>query len=179
MAEKKLTVEELDKVGIVDIEMAWNNTQKLTALFHHFVIKKEPLPASGVNDRGDAIANLSKLARLGKIKQGKQIFKALYAREMLNKAIKICGIEDLAKSDEGDDIKVVREHLQSGIDEARRYASDADKKLIAALNKVDALTAKIADLEAHLALAKIRAGDAEKRNIKGDLIERQSLRRVF
>ncbi|WP_338456684.1 hypothetical protein [uncultured Alteromonas sp.] len=179
MAEKKLTTEELNKVGIVDIEMTWDNKQKLTALFHHFVIKKEPLPASGVNDHGDAIANLSKLARLGKIKQGKQIFKALYAREMLNVAIKKCGIEDLAKNDEGDETKVVREHLQSGIDEARRYASDADKKLIAALNKVDALTAKVAELEAHLALAKIRAGDAEKRNVKGEHIERQSLRRVF
>ena len=34
MAEKKLTLEELDKVGIEDIELKWDNKQKLTALFH-------------------------------------------------------------------------------------------------------------------------------------------------
>ena len=55
MAEKKLTNEELDKVGLDSIEMSWENKQKLTALFHHYYEQKEYLPASGVNDQGYAV----------------------------------------------------------------------------------------------------------------------------
>lgn len=97
MAEKIMSVEELDKVGLAGIEMGWDNQQKLTALFHHYVEQKEPLPASGVNvnDNGDTMPNLSFLARFAKIKQGKQVFGRKYAREMLDKAIDECGIEDL------------------------------------------------------------------------------------
>jgi hypothetical protein len=167
MAEKIMSVEELDKVGLAGIEMAWDNQQKLTALFHHYVEQKEPLPASGVNDNGDTMANLSFLARFSKIKQGKQVFRRKYAREMLDKAIKVCGIEDLSKSDEKDETQIVRAHLQSSIDSARRNASDTDKKLKSALDKVNALTdenqrqaEEIAELKAQLSVSKSRAKNA-------------------
>lgn len=186
MAEKIMSVEELDKVGLASIEMGWDNQQKLTALFHHFVKKKEPLPASGVNDNGDTMANLSFLARFAKIKQGKQVFRRKYAREMLDKAIKVCGIKDLSKSDEKDETQIVRVHLQSSIYSARRNASDTDKKLKSALDKVNALTdenqrqaEEIAELKAQLSVSKSRAGNAEKRLITGSQQERKSLKRVF
>ncbi len=186
MAEKKLTNEELDQVGLTSIEMNWDNKQKLTTLLHHYAEQKEPLPAYGVNDQGVAIPNLSLLARLAKVVQGKQVFKRVFAREMLDTAIKKCGIEDLSKRDEKDEIKTVREHLQSSVDESRRNASNTDKKLRSALDKVDALTAEnqrqaedIAALKAKLAVSDSRAGDAECRVIKGNQQESKSLKRVY
>lgn len=186
MAEKKLTNAELDKAGLACIELGWDNEQKLTALFHHYAEQKESLPASGVNDQGDAVPNLSYLARLGKIIQGKQVFKRVYAGELLDAAIKKCGIVDLSKPDVEDETQIVREHLQSNIDSARRDASDTDKKLKSALVKVDALTevnrqmkADIADLKSKLALSKSRTVAAEQRVIKGMNQELQSLKRVF
>lgn len=186
MAEKKLTLEELDQVGLVSIEIDWDNLQKLTTLFHHYVDQKEPLPASGVNDSGDSIPNLSKLARLGKIKQGKQVFKTRYARDMLDGAIKKSGIEDLSNTEEQDETQTVRKHLQSSVDEARRNASDADKKLKSALVKVDALTdetkrmtLEIIELKAKLAVASNMAEDANNRLITASHQERVSLKRVF
>jgi len=98
MAEKKLTIEELDKAGLAGIEMDWDNKQKLTALFHYFAQKKEPLPASGVNDEGDAVPNLSLLSRLAKVVQGKQVFHRVFASELLDTAINDCGIEDLSNT---------------------------------------------------------------------------------
>jgi hypothetical protein len=186
MAEKKLTNEELDKVGLDSIEMSWENKEKLTALFHHYDEQKEPLPASGVNDQGDAVPNLSLLARLAKILQGKQVFQRIFASEMLKEAIKKSGIEDLKKSDEPFETQVVREHLQSSVDTAQRNASDTDKKLKAALVKVDALTndnqrlkTEITDLEIKLTLSNSRAGAAEQRIVKATHQEYQSLKRVF
>ena len=186
MAEKIMSVEELDKIGLVSIEMNWDNQQKLTTLFHHYVEQKEPLPASGVNDNGDTMPNLSFLARFAKIKQGKQVFRRKYAREMLDKAIDECGIEDLSKSDEKDETQIVRVHLQSSIDSARRNASDTDKKLKLALDKVNALTdenqrqaEEIIELKAKLSVSKSRAGNAEKRLVTGYHQERKSLKRVF
>jgi hypothetical protein len=35
--------------------MDWDNKQKLTTLFHSYAEQKEPLPAYGVNDQGDAL----------------------------------------------------------------------------------------------------------------------------
>lgn len=186
MAEKIMSNEELDQVGLTCIEIDWDNKQKLTTLFHHYVEQKEPLPASGVNDNGDTMPNLSSLARFAKIKQGKQVFGRKYAREMLDKAIKVCGIEDLSKSDEKDETQIVRAHLQSSIDSARRNASDTDKKLKSALDKVNALTdenqrqaEEIAELKAQLSVSKSRSGNAEKRLITGYQQERKSLKRVF
>ncbi len=186
MAEKKLTIEELDKVGLSDIEIGWDNKQKLTALFHHFDINKEPLPASGVNDQGDAVPNLSLLSRLAKVVQGKQVFRRVFASDMLNEAIKKVGIEDLSKTDDADETKIVRDYMQGSVDAARRNASDSDKKLKSALIKVDALTeenqllkSEIADLKSKLALANSRAGVAEQRIAKGVNQERKSLKRVF
>lgn len=186
MAEKKLSNEELDQVGLPVIEMSWDNKQKLTTLFHHYAEKKEALPSSGVNDQGDAIPNLSLLSRLAKVIQGKQVFRRVFASKLLDNAIKECGIEDLSKPDVQDETQVVREHMQSSIESARRNASDTDKKLKAALVKVDALTddnqrlkAEIADLESKLALTNSRAETAEQRIVKGTHQERQSLKRVF
>ncbi|MFT7681646.1 MAG: transcription termination factor NusB [Moritella dasanensis] len=185
MAEKKLTNAELDQVGLPSIEIDWDNKQKLTALFHHYAEKKEPLPAYSVNDNGDAMPNLSHLARLAKVIQGKQVFKRVYARELLDAAIKALGIEDL-NPDEKDETQTVREYLQSSIDSARRSTSDIDKKLKEALNKIAALTdenqrqaGEITTLTAKLTVAGIRTRDAEKRVIKGVQQERKSLKRVF
>lgn len=186
MAEKKLAREELDQFGLSCVEIDWDNTQKLTALFHHYTEKKEPLPAFGVNDQGDATPNLSLLARLAKVIQGKQVFKRIFARKLLEDAIKQCGIEDLSKTEEKDETQAVRKHLQSGIDEARRNASNTDRKLKEALDNVAALKAEIknkdesiAELKAKLAVANSRAGDAENRALKGSHQERKSLKRVF
>lgn len=130
--------------------------------------------------------NLSHLARLAKVIQGKQVFKTKYARDMLDKAIKDCGIEDLTKSDEKNETKAVRERLQSNIDSVRRSASDTDKKLKSALDKIAALTDKnesqaeeIASLTARLAVAESKAMRAEKRVITGEQQQRNSLKRVF
>jgi hypothetical protein len=193
MAEKKLTNEELDKVGLDSIEMSWENKQKLTALFHHYAQNKEALPASGVNDNGDAIPNLSLLSRLAKVIQGKQVFRRVFASDMLDAAIKKCGIEDLSKPDDHNETTIVRDHMQSSVDAARRTASDTDKKLKSSLVKVDALTddnqrlkaenadlkAEVADLKSELTIAKMKAGAAEQRVVKGVNQERQSLKRVF
>jgi hypothetical protein len=186
MAEKKLTLEELDHIGLVCIEIDWDNLQKLTAMFHHYVTQKEPLPSSGVNDNGDAIPNLSKLARLAKVKQGKQVFQAHYARKMLDTAIINSGIEDPSKTEEQDETKTVREKLQKSIDEARSNASNTDTKLKLALDKVDALTdenkrmtLEIIELKAKLSVANNMAGDAKKRLITASHQERVSLKRVF
>lgn len=186
MAEKKLSNEELDQVGLASIEIDWDNRQKLTTLFYHYKEKKEPLPASGVNDKGDAMPNLSLLARLAKVIQGKQVFKTIYARELLDLAIQNSGIEDLSKSDEKDETQTVRAHLQSSIDSARRNASDTDKKLKLALDKVAALidenqrqAKEILSLTAKLVIAERCAGDAKKRVVKGEYQERKSLKRVF
>jgi hypothetical protein len=186
MPEKKLTTEELDQVGLASIEMNWKNEQKLTTLFHHYAEQKEPLPAYGVNDQGDAVPNLSMLARLGKIVQGKQVFKRVFAREMLDAAIKKSGIEDLSKKEEKNETQIVRKHLQSSIDKARRNASDSDEKLKSALVKVAALTdenqrqsKEISTLKAKLAEADSRAGTAERRVIQGNHQERNALKRVF
>ncbi|MCJ8350875.1 hypothetical protein [Moritella sp.] len=186
MAEKKLTNAELDQVGLSSIEIDWDNKQKLTALFHHYAEQKEPLPAYSVNDNGDAMPNLSHLARLAKVIQGKQVFKRVYARELLDAAIKALSIEDLSNPDEKDETQTVREHLQSSIDNARRSTSDIDNKLKEALNKIAALTdenqrqaGEITTLTAKLTVAVIRTRDAEKRVIKGDQQERKSLKRVF
>jgi hypothetical protein len=186
MAEKIMSVEELDKIGLASIELGWDNKQKLTTLFHHYVEQKEPLPSSGVNDNGDTMPNLSFLARFAKIKQGKQVFKRIYARDILNDAIDKCGIEDLSKSDEKDETQIVRAHLQSSIDSARRNSSDIDKKLKSALDKVNALTdeiqrqtEEISELKAQLSVSKSRAGSAEKRLVTGYQQERKSLKRVF
>jgi hypothetical protein len=193
MAEKIMSNEELDQVGLTCIEIDWDNQQKLTTLFHHYVEQKEPLPASGVNDNGDTIPNLSFLARFAKIKQGKQVFRRKYARDMLDEAIDKCGIEDLSKSDEKDETQIVRAHLQSSIDSARRDSSGIDKKLKSALDKVNALTdenqrqadenqrqaEEIIELKAQLSVSKSRAGNAEKRIVTGYQQERKSLKRVF
>lgn len=186
MAEKKLSNDELDRVGLKSIEIDWSNQRKLTTLFHHYAEPKEPLPASGVNDQGDATPNLCLLARLGKIIQGKQVFKNIYARELLNKAIETSGIEDLSKKAEKAETQMVRKHLQSSVDQARRNASDTDQKLKSALVKVAALTDEnqrqadeIATLKAQLAIADSKAGAAERRVILGDHLERNSLKRVF
>jgi hypothetical protein len=186
MAEKKLTNEELDQVGLASIEMAWENKQKLTTLFHHYAEQKEPLPAYGVNDQGDAVPNLSLLSRLGKIIQGKQVFKRVFAREMLDAAIKKSGIEDLSKKEEKDETQMVRKHLQSSIDQARRNASDTDGKLKSALVKIAALTDEnqrqakdIATLEAKLAVETSKVRAAERRVIQGNHQERNTLKRVF
>jgi hypothetical protein len=186
MAEKKLTLDELDKMGLACIEIHWENNQKLTALFHHFAEQKAPLPASGVNDKGDAVPNLSQLARLAKVIQGKQVFRRVYANDLLVEAIRKCGIEDLTKSDEKDETQVVRKHLQSSVDEARRSASETDKKLKSALVKADALadenqrlSNENAELKAKLAVANDKTENAEKKLIKGSHQERSSLKRVF
>jgi hypothetical protein len=186
MAEKKLTNEELDQVGLASIEMAWENKQKLTTLFHHYAEQKEPLPAYGVNDQGDAVPNLSLLSRLGKIIQGKQVFKRVFAREMLDAAIKKSGIEDLTKNEEKDETQIVRKHLQSSVDQARRNASDTDEKLKTAQVKVAALTEEnqrqakeIETLKAKLAVVTNQAGAAERRVVLGNHQERNSLKRVF
>lgn len=157
MAEKKLTKEELDTAGLNFIEIDWDNRQKLTALFHHYSEQKESLPASGVNDKGDLTPNLSLLARLGKIIQGKQVFKTLYAREMLEAAIKKNGIEELNYKSESDEITIVREKLQNTVDIANRNGSITDKKLHEALAKqrmlIDEnkkLTETVADLKQRL-----------------------------
>ena len=178
--------EELDQVGLTCIEIDWDNKQKLITLFHHYVEQKWPLPASGVNDNGDTIPNLSFLARFAKIKQGKQVFRRKYARDMLDEAIDKCGIEDLSKSDEKDETQIVRAHLQSSIDSARRDSSGIDKKLKSALDKVNALTdenqrqaEEIIELKAQLSVSKSRAGNAEKRLVTGYQQERKSLKRVF
>jgi hypothetical protein len=193
MAEKIMSVEELDKIGLASIEMNWGNPQKLTTLFHHYVEQKDPLPASGVNDNGDTIPNLSFLARFAKIKQGKQVFRRKYARDMLDEAIDKCGIEDLSKSDEKDETQIVRVHLQSSIDSARRNSSGIDKKLKLALDKVNALTdenqrqseenllqaEEISELKAQLSVSRSQAGCAEKRLVTGYQQERKTLKRVF
>jgi len=140
MAEKKLTKEELDQVGLECIKIDWDNKKKISTLFNHFKTQKEPLPSSGVNDKGDLIANLSLLSRLAKVIQGKQVFKALYARTELDKAIKNCGIQSIDKKDEKDETKLVREKMQDTVDSVRRASSTTDKKLQTALDKVNLLS---------------------------------------
>ncbi|MEH6710568.1 MAG: hypothetical protein V7733_05100 [Paraglaciecola polaris] len=186
MAEKKLTLEELDQVGLACIEIDWENNQKLTTLFHYYSEQNKPLPAWGVNNNGDALPNLSLLARLGKIKQGKQVFKTRYARDMLDETIRICNIEDLSKLNEKDETQVVRKHLQSSVDEARFNASVTDKKLKEALVKADALadenrrlSNENVELKAKLAVANNKTENAEKKLIKGSHQERSFLKRVF
>jgi len=186
VAEKKLTPEELDQVGLECININWENPEKLTKLFEYFAEKKSPLPTYCVNNKGDATPNLSQLARLGKIISGKQVFRGKYANDLLIAAIKNCGIEDLSKQDEKDETKVVRRHMQDSIDEARRNASNTDKKLQDALVKVDALTEEnkhqaeeIIKLNAKLTVVEKQASIAEQRVIIGNVNERSYLKRVF
>ena len=186
MAEKNLSREELDQVGLACIEIGWGNKQKLITLFHHFAEQDEPLPASGVNDQGDAVPNLSLLARLGKVKQGKQVFKTNYARELLNKAIKKSGIEDLKTKNEHNETQVVREHLQNSIDAVRRSASNTEKKLQKALDDLRSLkteneniTAEVISLKQQLSVAETKLGVAESRVISISKHERSVLKRTF
>lgn len=184
MAEKRLTPEELDQVGLAAIEMAWDNRQKLTALFQHFEGQGEPLPAAGVNDQGDLVVNRSKLARLAKIQQGKQVFKTQYARALLNQAIVKCGITDPKTANEPDETRVVREKMQDTVDAARRALSTTDKKLHAALSEIERLKAENSSLAAHitcleqqLAAAHAQLSTAESRVFEIAQHEQISLRR--
>lgn len=186
MAEKKLTSEELDQVGLSCIEIDWDNKQKLTTLFHHYVEKGEPLPAYTVNDQGDAVPNLSLLARLGKVKQGKQVFKTVYGSELIKEAIQRSGVEDLTAREEQDETQVVREHLQDAVDAARRTASTSDVKLQTALDEVRSLTeennkmaAIINSLRQQLAVAETKLGVAEDRVVAIAHYERTTLKRTF
>ena len=185
MAEKKLTKAELDKVGLVCIEIDWQNKQKLTALFHYFATQKEPLPASGVNDRGDLTPNLCLLARLGKVVQGKQVFKTAYGRVALEQALKKCGIEDVKTQDQSNETAVVREKMQDTIDAVARNASTTDTKLQAALAKVAALTQEngelrnsVRELEQVLNVTQVKLGVAQTRVLAVSAHERITLKRT-
>lgn len=100
--------------------MSWDNKQKLTLMFTSFQANGEALPASGVNDQGDSIPNLSKLARLAKVIQGKQVFRTHFGQKLLKDAIENCSIESLNKGDETDETAKLRNHMQSSIDDASR-----------------------------------------------------------
>jgi hypothetical protein len=186
MAEKKLTKEELETAGLNCIEIDWDNRQKLTALFHHYSEQNEALPASGVNERGDLTPNLSLLARLGKIVQGKQVFKTLYAREMLDAAIKKSGIENLDYKSESDETALVREKLQDAVDIAHRNGSNTDKKLQEALSKVrmlstenKKLTETVANLKQKLAAKEGQLSTSNNRVYALAEHEQVTLKRTF
>ena len=185
MAEKKLTREELDQVGLTCIEIDWGNKQKLVTMFHHFAEKGESLPASGVNDKGDFVPNLSLLARLGKVIQGKQVFNTIYGRVELDKAIRLCGIEDLKTKDGIDETSLVREKMQDTVDAIRHSSSVTDKKLQEALAKARQLTvennelqASVISLKQELAVANFKLGTANKRIFSIAKHERTTLKRT-
>jgi len=139
MAEPKLSLEELDRVGLPHIDIHWPNEQKMEAMFQHYIDMKEPLPSHTVNADGVAEPNKSLLARLAKIKSGKQVFKADYAMELLNKALRKVGVVDPTKKNGDETSDEVREGMQSTVDKAHRERSVADKKLGEALDLADLL----------------------------------------
>lgn len=142
MAEPKLSLEELDRVGLEHIDITWPNEQKMEAMFQHFIDLKEPLPSHTVNQEGVAEPNRSMLARLAKVKSGKQVFKADYAQKLLANAISKVGVVDPHKSQRNETTEEVREGMQSTVDTARRERSQADKKLGEALDRVHLLKAE-------------------------------------
>ncbi len=145
MAEPQLSLEELDRVGLPHIDVHWPNEQKMEAMFKHFKDMKEPLPSHTVNADGVAEPNKSLLARLAKIKSGKQVFKADYAIKLLKKALRNVGVVDPTKKNGDETSAEVREGMQNTVDKARRERSDADKKLGEALDKVELLKAENRD----------------------------------
>ena len=186
MAEKKLTREELNTAGLNCIDIEWDNRQKLTALFHHYNEQDEHLPASGVNASGVLMPNLSLLARLGKIIQGKQVFKTLYARELLDAAIKKSGIENLDYKSESDETTLVREKLQDAIDTANRNGSNTDRKLQEAHALVRMLTTEnenlkesVTDLKQKLEAKKSQLRTSKDRAFNLAEHERVTLKRTF
>ncbi|MCF4176351.1 hypothetical protein VME0621_04674 [Vibrio mediterranei] len=141
MSEKRLSPEELQQVGLPEIDMHDDNPTKLTKLFAHYRTSGKPLPSYGVNEDGDVQLNQSLLARLGKIRQGKQVFKRDYAREMLEAAIADCGLEERDTPEAVSDAETVREAMQDNINSVRREMSGVDDKLQEALTKDNFLKA--------------------------------------